>query len=134
MKKYMLLLILLLAALSPIIAQDFTNPRVVRFLELNEEEVEELENLQYERQQIIGEAQVELNLIKAQLEKLLFPADANLREIERNMEESLRWKLKTEMANITLRVEARKLLGEERWRKFLRLQREQREKTEENRG
>lgn len=128
MKKILILLLLLTPAL--LTGQDFTNQRLVRLLELTEDEVTELRDLQFERNRIVEEAQLEQNLIKAQLEKLLFPPDADLRAIERKMEESLTWRLKVEMANITLRVEARKLLGEERWRKFLQVQKEMRSRQE----
>lgn len=131
MKNILILLLMLTPAL--LIGQDFTNQRLVRFLELTESEVAELTDLQFQRNRIVEEAQLEQNLIKAQLEKLLFPPDADLRAIERKMEESLTWRLKVEMANITLRVEARKLLGEERWRKFLQAQREMRSRDGDNR-
>lgn len=132
MKRALITIFFLLAAVSAFYGQDFTNNRMVRFLDLTETEVENLTELQLERQQILEEVQMEQNLIKAQLEKLMFPPDADLGAIEAKMEESLRWRLKAEMANIRLRVEARKLLGEERWRQFLRFQKEQRAREDGN--
>lgn len=132
MKKALSIITFLLLAVSVIYGQDFSSGRIIRFLDLSDDEVSELVSLQQERQQILEEVQMEQNLLKAQLEKLLFHADPDMREVEEKMEDSLRWRLKGEMANIRLRVEARKLLGEERWRKYLRFQKEQRAREEEN--
>ena len=131
MKRSIVLMLLICITSSFVFSQDFTNPRVIRFLELAEDEVEVLEKLQIEKENIVREAQMEQNLIKAQLEKLLFPPDADLRAIEQKMKESLEWRLKIEIANIKLRVEARKLLGEPRWRKLLQSQKEERARVQD---
>jgi len=44
-----------------------------------------------------------------------------MKEVERILKESLEWKLKSELAEIRRRVEIRKILGEARWEKFLRI-------------
>ena len=135
MKRTVFFILIMLFISTAIFSQtDYTNARVIRFLELTESEVEELNEMQLARETIVQEAQIEQNLIKAQLEKLLFPADADLRAIEIKMKESLEWRLKVEIANVTLRVEARKLLGETRWRKLLQSQKEARVREQQERA
>jgi len=131
MKRSIIFILMACFAATFVYSQDYTSQRVIRFLELTDSEVEELEELQIERENIVKEAQMEQNLIKAQLEKLLFPPDADIRAIEQKMKESLEWRLKMEIANIKMRVEARKLLGEARWRRLLQSQKEERARMQD---
>ena len=129
MKRFIILILITLCMSGTLFSQDFTNQKTIRFLKLTEDEIGELEKLQDERDAIVSEAQVELNLIQAQLEKLLFPVDADLKAIELKMKESMEWRVKVELAKIRVRVESRKLLGESRWKKFLQMQKEIRKKN-----
>ncbi len=134
MKRILFFTILLTFVVSgSIFPQNFTNPKTVKFLELTEEEIEKLEILQSGKELIQSEAQVELNLLKAQLEKLLFPVNSDMSAIEIKMRATHEWKLRIEMANIRLRVEARKIIGETRWRKLLQMQREIRQRNDDTR-
>ncbi len=134
MKRILFFTILLTFVISGSISpQNFTSPKTIKFLELTEEEIEKLEILQSEKQLIQSEAQVELNLLKAQLEKLLFPVNSDMSAIEVKMRATHEWKLRIEMANIRLRVEARKIIGETRWRKLLQMQREIRQRDDGSR-
>ncbi len=64
---------------------------------------------------VIRAAQAELNVIRAQLEKVLLNPAPDMREVERLLQSSLEWKLKSEMAGIRRRVEIRALVGEDKW-------------------
>jgi len=109
-------------------AQRIDNPQILRELGLKEEEIIQIMKIQGETEKVKREAQIELNLYKAQLEKILFSPDVDLEEVEKILRASMEWKLKSELAEIRRRVEIRKIMGEERWEKFLRVLKMRRQK------
>jgi hypothetical protein len=123
MKKLTLTAIFLLFVVCVTAAQPIDNTEILKRFGLNDEEIERVMAIQIETERIIQEARVELNLLKAQLEKLLFDIDVDINSVERLLRQSIDWKLKSELAEIKRRVELRKLFGEERWAKFLRARR-----------
>jgi len=94
-----------------------------------EEEINQIITIQDETENVIRESRIELNLYKAQLEKLLFPTDVNMKEVEKILRASLEWKMKSELADIRRRVEIRKILGERRWERFLKTLRARKQKS-----
>lgn len=86
---------------------------------LDEEEVEQANAVIEETEELIQEADLELNIFKAQLAKLLFPVKVDLGEVERLLRVSYEWQLKRQMAQIRRQVELRMLFGEDRWRQFV---------------
>ncbi len=120
MKKLALIAAFLLLVVCVTAAQPIDNTEIFKKFGLNDEEIERVMATQMETERIIREARVELNLLKAQLEKLLFDIDVDMNSVERLLRQSIDWKLKSELAEIKRRVELRKLFGEERWAKFLR--------------
>jgi hypothetical protein len=121
MKRLFFIPFIILCMSAFAFAQDFDNPQIFIELGLTNEELSMVMEIHDEARKQIREAQIELNLYKAQLEKLLFPPEINMKEVERILKESLEWKLKSELAEIRRRVEIRKVLGEARWEKLLRI-------------
>ena len=123
MRRSIFLLTALLLSVGLLTAQSVQNPQqalqLFERIGLSEEETEQVSALIRESERTKKEASLELNLVKAQLEKLLFPVDVDLRQVEKLLHTSLEWKLKAELAEMKLRVELRKLLGEERWERYL---------------
>ena len=116
--KRVALVILLVSLTQNAFAQRF-NPQIMDRLDLTEEQKQEIAEIDSREDQIIRESQVELNIYKAQLQKLLLGPDPNMREVERILKETTEWKLKSELAEIRRRVEIRKVMGEEKWSQFL---------------
>ncbi len=54
-------------------------------------------------------------MLKAQLRKLLFEEQVNMREVERMLRQSLEWELKERLAQIRRQVELRELLGDAKY-------------------
>ena len=104
-------------------AQNIDDPQILtqllNKLELTEKEIEKAVEIQREANNVKREMTLELNLIQAQLEKLLYPVEVDLKEVEALLRASLEFKLKAELAEIKRRVEWRKLLGEEKWERLL---------------
>jgi hypothetical protein len=120
MKHFVLVGALLLLFGSMTAAQAIDNAEALKKFGLNEEEIERVMEIQNEMDRIIQETRIELNLLKAQLEKLLFDVNVDMQKVERILRESIEWKLKSELAEIKRRIEIRKIFGEQRWQKFLR--------------
>lgn len=121
MKKIWFVSLLLCMIASGAFAQAIDSPQILRELGLTEEEITQVMKIQRETQKVQIEAQIELNLYKAQLEKILFYTDVDMKEVEKILKDSMEWKLRFELAEIRRRVEVRKIMGEERWEKFLRV-------------
>ncbi len=121
MKKIWFISLLLCMIAAGAFAQEIDNPQILRKLGLTEEEIIQIMKIQRETQKVQIEAQIELNLYKAQLEKILFYPDVDMKEVEKILKASMEWKLRFELAKIRRRVEVRKIMGEERWEKLLRV-------------
>ena len=121
MKKIWFVSLLLWMIAAGAYAQGIDNPQILRKLDLTEEEITQIMKIQRGTQKVQIEAQIELNLYKAQLEKILFYPDVDMKEVEKILKASMEWKLRFELAKIRRRVEIRKIMGEERWEKFLRI-------------
>ncbi len=120
MKRAIIFGLLLLLAGGIGFSQVDDYQRLYKFLELSEEEIEWFADFQTEIDLSKREAQLELNLVRAQLEKLLFPVNVNMKEVEKLLRSSVEWRLQIELEEIRWRVESRKKLGEEKYQKLLR--------------
>jgi len=123
MKPVTLMFAFLLLAAGAANSQMFDNPELHEKIALSESEIDRLNEISSKAQRVTREAQLELNLLKAQLEKLLFSPDVDMNEVEKILRTSLEWRLKGELAEIRERVELRKFLGEDRWRQAIRWKR-----------
>jgi len=115
---FALALVLLPAALAS--GQRIDDPEMLEELGLSESEIESIREIQDDAESVLREARVELNLLKARLEKLLLDVNVDMQRVEQLIRESVEWKIKSELAEIRRRVEIRKIFGEERWEEFLR--------------
>lgn len=52
---------------------------------------------------------------------MLYSENPDMDKVRKLLEESLKWRLQSEMAAIKERTETRKVLGEEKWQEMLRL-------------
>jgi hypothetical protein len=89
-------------------------------LGLTEQQVSSLQEVAAREDRVVREAQAELNIYKAQLEKLLLDPDPDMKQVERLLRSSNDSRLKSQMAVIRRRVAMRKIMGEQKWEQFLR--------------
>lgn len=82
---------------------------------LSEAEIAQITQLFNQTNSAKKEAQLELNVNKAQLEKLLFKLDVDMAEVEKILADSHKYRLKSELAQVELYVKVRQILGKERW-------------------
>ena len=115
MKKLMLLVAMGLLAVGFSYGQDWDNPELWDRLDLDEQEVEKIKEIFEETETEIREAGLEIDVLRAQLRKLLYQEQVNMREVERMLRQSLEWELKQRMAQIKRQVELRELLGDAKY-------------------
>jgi hypothetical protein len=114
-KRLLLFVVMGLMAVGFSYGQDWDNPEVLKRLDLNEQEVEKIRVIFEETEREIREARLEIDVLRAQLRKLLYEDQVNMREVERMLRQSLEWELKERMAQIRRQVELRKLLGDAKY-------------------
>ncbi|HAK45758.1 MAG TPA: hypothetical protein DCO79_07560 [Spirochaeta sp.] len=112
--------------------QTFDNLQLLRRAGLDEGEIDKLIELNGAYDLVKREAVVEQNFYKAQLERLLLKTDPDMDEVEEVLKNSLEWKLKETMADISRRVEIRKIIGEEKWVRLIRAISEIRQRNAES--
>jgi hypothetical protein len=112
-------------------AQDWDSPQFLQRAGLSEKEGAEVTRVFEETETAIREARLEVDLLKAQLRKLLFAENVQMPEVERLLRASLEWELKERMAQIRRQVELRRILGD---RRYARLTQQVRERARKERG
>lgn len=131
MKRAVLIFVLLSAFTGAALAQDWDNPQFLQKAGLTEQEITEVTRVFDETEQAIQEARLEVDVLKAQLRKLLFAEKVDMREVERLLRAGLEWELKERMAQVRRQVELRRILGD---RRYARLLEQYRERVRRERG
>lgn len=75
-------------------------------------EINRIIEIQLQTRRRVRAAQLELNVLKAELEKALFPVNVDMKRVHQLLDQSLKSKMQAELANIEGRVETRKILGD----------------------
>jgi hypothetical protein len=131
-KRLILICLLGLIALGFAYGQDWDNPQVLKRLELGEEEMENIRGVFEQTEKEIREARLEIDILKAQLRKLLFQQQVNMREVERLLRDSLEWEMKDRMAQIQRQVQLRTILGDAKYARLMETVEARRRLQEEN--
>ncbi|MBT3273339.1 MAG: hypothetical protein HN368_09305, partial [Spirochaetales bacterium] len=92
--------------------------QIMQRIGLTELEIESVVKVFEDTELIIQEANLELNIYKAQLARLLFPKDVEMREVEKLLSQSYEWQMKRQLAQIRRQVMTRQILGDERWTQY----------------
>ena len=115
MKRLMLVVALSLLAVGFSYGQDWDNPEILKRLNLDEEQTEKVREIFERTEKEIREARLEIDVLRAELRRLLFQEQVDMREVERMLRRSLEWELKERMAQIRRQVELRELLGDSKY-------------------
>lgn len=132
MKRLILICLLGLIAFGFAYGQGWDVPQVLKRLELSEEEMEDIKEVFEQTEKEIREARLEIDILKAQLRKLLFQQQVNMREVERLLRDSLEWEMKERMAQIQRQVQLRTLLGDTKYARLIEAVEARRRLQEEN--
>ncbi len=127
MKKIIIVVLLTCFLAAAGFTQDFNNPQVIEKLGLTQEQVTQLTLIHDEAEEIIREAKLDIDIQKAELKKLLFESNVDLRQVERKLKSILDLEYKVRLAEITREVKARKLIGDKEWARLTQMIRIRRE-------
>ena len=89
-------------------------------VQLSKDERQEVTEITGRIEEATRVARAELEIIQAQLSRLLLSADADLRKVRTLLKTALDWELEVRLAEIQRELEIRKLLGDRRWTQYLR--------------
>jgi len=123
MKRVLLATLLILAGAGLAFSQDRVETPLLERLGIPQEDIERIEELRYEAQKTIQEAEAELAIYRARIRKILLDAEADLREVEKLLREAMNYELKIRLTQIEQELKMRRLLGEENWDKIVRAMR-----------
>ncbi len=132
MKKIILVMMILVITASVVFAQDIFDPRLLTQIGLSADEIEGIQEIQFSSEKKIREANVEMNILKAQLEKLLLDEHPDMNQVRKTIEATLKWRVQTEIANVETRVQIREKMGSENWENLLRLKKRIHQRTQNN--
>jgi hypothetical protein len=129
MKRYLLaVLVGLLVPLAAHAQDDETAARkYLQGIGVSETDITRVFEIQDRTRHDIRDAQLELNILKAELEKELFPDNVDMQKVQVLLQQSLQWKMKSELATIQEHVEIRKLLGDVKYAEYTRFLTRQRQ-------
>ena len=82
---------------------------------LSEQERQQIRGITEETAQTIREAQAEIQILKARLNKELVQRQVDMKAVEQLVREAMEWEVKARLARIRRDVEVRKILGDRRW-------------------
>ena len=119
MRRLAVICLLGLIAVGFAYSQDWDTPQILKRLDLGEEEIENIREAFEKTEKEIREARLEIDILKAQLRKLLFQQQVNMREVERLLRDSLEWEMKERMAQIQRQVQLRTLLGDTKYARLM---------------
>ncbi len=127
MKKLIAVLMIFFAAAVWVSALATYTTEQLAEIGLTQEQIQQILKIQNTYSKKIREAALEMNIYKAQLEKMLFEANPDMEKVKKLLEESLQYRLQSEMAAIQERTQTRQLVGEENFQKLMRLRKRLRE-------
>jgi hypothetical protein len=137
MKRIALVIVVLFSFALTGWSLDFDRSEPLKKIGLSDDQIKKVMDISVKFNKEKKDAQLELNILRAQLEKLLASTDPDMKSVEKLLRDSVELKVKSELAEIKKRVEIRKVVGEELWNKlvvFFQKSKEMRkEKAEKNR-
>jgi len=125
-KRFAFAGLLLCLGLALVFGQDAVDRSRWARLGLSEEEITQLTAIFDRTEPIVRRSRVEIDVLKAQLKKVLFQDPVDMNEVERLLRASLEWEYKLRLAQISRQVEIRKLLGDQKYARLLEAYRKRR--------
>ncbi len=121
MKRKIIVLFLFIASVAWISAQDLFTETFLGKLGLPQNKIEQILDIQSTSRDQIKEAALEMNIFKAQLEKILYNVNPDMGKVKKLLESSLKYRLQSELAAIEARVKIRQIMGEKDWDRMLQM-------------
>ena len=100
-------------------SQDLGDRQVWRKLGLTEEEIGRIGAIYDRTEKSIREARVEIDVLKAEIRRVLYRDPVDMPEVEKLLRGSLEWEYRLRLAQIARQVELRRLLGDARYARLM---------------
>ena len=121
MKKLFCVLIILIITGSALSALEIFDPQLLTKIGVSTDQIKIIQDIRYQSEQKIRMANAEINILKAQLEKLLLQEHPDMEQVKKTIEATLKWRIQSETANVEARVQIREQMGTKNWEKLLTL-------------
>ena len=112
MRRRMVAVLLLALAAAAAFGQAEEDWRVWQRLGLSEEQIEQARGIFERTQKSVHEARAEIDVLKAELRRLLLREPVDMAQVEKQLRASLEWEYRLRLAQISRQVELRRLLGD----------------------
>lgn len=121
MKRTFIVIVLLAVALAAGGAQAEYSQQVLKQLGLTEAQVQKLADIQDQSQAEIAAAQADAAVARAELTRLLVPADPDMAAVEKAVRTAADADVKIKLSQIRRELAVRKTIGDRKWRQLVAL-------------
>ncbi len=128
------LLLLLVLAAAAAFGQAEEELQAWRKLGLSEEQGAQVREIYERTQKSIRESRAEIDVLKAELRRLLLREPVDMNQVEKQLRASLEWEYRLRLAQISRQVELRQALGDRDYARLMELVRERRRSAREAEG
>ncbi len=115
-------------------SQDLGDRQVWRKLGLTEEEISRSGAIYDRSEKSIREARVEIDVLKAEIRRVLYRDPVDMPEVEKLLRGSLEWEYRLRLAQIARQVELRRLLGDAQYARLMEAVRMRRARADDGEG
>ena len=126
MKRWIVAVLLLAVAAAWATGQEGEDPQVWRKLGLSEEQIDQARAIFESTQKSVREARAEIDVLRAELRRLLLREPVDMAQVERQLRASLEWEYRLRLAQISRQVQLRRLLGDWDYARLMEAIRERR--------
>jgi len=126
MRRWIVAVLLLAMAAAGASGQAGEDPQVWRKLGLSEEQIDQAQGIFESTQKSVREARAEIDVLRAELRRLLPREPVDMGQVERQLRASLEWEYRLRLAQISRQVELRRLLGDRDYARLMEAIRERR--------
>jgi Spy/CpxP family protein refolding chaperone len=131
MRRWIVAVLLLAIAAAGASGQAAEDPQVWRKLGLSEEQIDQARAIFESTQKSVREARAEIDVLRAELRRLLLREPVDMGQVERQLRASLEWEYRLRLAQISRQVQLRRLLGDRDYARLMEAIRERRRGTRE---
>jgi Spy/CpxP family protein refolding chaperone len=126
MRRKIVVVLLLALAAGAAFAQADEDRRTWQRLGLSEEQIGQVREIFQRTDKAVREARAELDVLKAELRRLLLREPVDMEQVEKQLRSSLEWEYRLRLAQIRRQVDLRKVLGDETYARLMQAIRERR--------
>ena len=131
MRRWIVAVLLLAVAAAWAFGQAGEDLQVWRKLGLSEEQIDQARGILESTQKSVREARAEIDVLRAELRRLLLREPVDMGQVEKQLRASLEWEYRLRLAQISRQVQLRRLLGDRDYTRLMEAIRERRRGTRE---